>query len=249
MPVLAEPRQQEILAILNTGGEVVVSALARRFGVSEMTVRRDLQALEESGRVVRVHGGAVLGERSRFTNRLAANTKAKSSAVAKLSEFIPEHGCIYFDGSTTILNLVKRLKGLHNLQVATNNVETFNRIAMMKCVTPILIGGSLDPRTDNLIGPLALRSIEALAFECAFFSAWGIDPETGLNEATMEDAEVKAHVAARSRGVYVALDHSKLGVVAGGVWEHNKGKAVLATDLSPDDKRLVPYGNSFKRII
>lgn len=249
LPVLAGPRQQEILSILETGGEVVVSDLARRFNVSEMTIRRDLRNLEESGRVVRVHGGAVLGERSRFTSRLAANTKAKSKAVSKLVQFIPERGCIYLDGSTTILNLVKRLGSLHQLQVATNNVETFNRISMLKGVTPLLIGGSLDPRTDNLIGPLAMRSVEALAFECAFFSAWGVDSETGLNEATTEDAEVKAYVASRSRGVYVALDHSKLGVVAGGVWEHNKERAVLATDLEPDNPRLDRYRKMFSRII
>lgn len=249
MPVLAGPRQQEILSILDSGGEVVVSELARRFGVSEMTIRRDLHSLESSGRVIRVHGGAVAGERSRFTSRLGANTRAKARAVAKLEAFIPDRGVIYFDGSTTILNLVKRLKGLHQLQVATNHVETFTRIAMVKGVTPILIGGSLDPRTDNLIGPLAVRSVEALAFECAFFSAWGIAPETGLNEATMEDAEVKARVAARSRAVYVALDHSKLGVIAGGVWRHGAEKAVLATDLEPGDARLESYTSMFNRII
>lgn len=249
MPVLAGPRQEEIIEILDAGGEVVVSELARRFGVSEMTIRRDLHSLEESGRVIRVHGGAVAGERSRFTSRLGANARAKMRAVAKIADFIPARGVVYFDGSTTILNLVKRLKGFSQLQVATSNVETFNRIAMVKGPTPILLGGSLDSRTDNLIGPLALRSVEALAFECAFFSVWGIDPQSGLNEATMEDAQIKALVAARSRSVYVAVDHSKLGVMAGGVWEHATEKSVLATDLDPGDKRLESYARMFNTII
>ncbi len=252
VPELAEPRQQHILHLVNTDGQALVSALATRFDVSEMTIRRDLKTLEEAGLVLRVHGGAVAGERSRFTNRLSANARAKGRAVAKLAPLLPETGCIYLDGSTTILNLVKNLKTRARLQVATNNVETFNRIASLKGSsggpTPILLGGSLDTRTDNLIGPLALRSVEALVFECAFFSAWGLAPDAGLNEATMEDAGVKEAVAARARQVLVAVDHTKFGVRAAGAWRHGREKSLLATDLDPGDKRLDEYRDLFKTI-
>ncbi|MDR1744308.1 MAG: DeoR/GlpR family DNA-binding transcription regulator [Planctomycetota bacterium] len=249
MPELAEPRQQAILDLLNSGGHAVVSSMARQLGVSEMTIRRDLQFLESRGLAVRVHGGALAGERSRFSNRLSANSRAKSKAVAKFTPELPEQGCVYFDGSTTVLNLVKHLKGLTRLQVATNNIETFNRVAALRGPTPILIGGSLDIRTDNLIGPLALRSIEALAFEKAFCSAWGLDAGVGLNEVTMEDAQVKDQVARRARQVYVALDHSKLGVVTAGAWVHGRDKSILATDLEPGDGRLAPFRSMFNAII
>ncbi len=249
MAELAEPRQKQILQLVNAEGQAVASELARRFGVSDMTIRRDLGTLEDMGLVIRVHGGAIAGERSRFTNRLSTNARAKAKAVAKLADFLPETGCVYFDGSTTVLNLVKALKGRTRLQVATNNVETFNRLAAVKGPTPILLGGSLDTRTDNLIGPLALRSVEALAFEKAFFSAWGLDAGVGLNEVTMEDAQVKEQVARRARHVYVALDHSKLGVVTAGTWIHGRDKSILATDLEPDDRRLEPFRNVFSVII
>lgn len=249
MPELAEPRQQAILDLLNSGGHAVVSGLARRFNVSEMTIRRDLRLLESQGLAIRVHGGALAGERSRFSNRLSANSRAKSRAVAKLVPELPEQGCVYFDGSTTVLNLVRHLKGFAKLQVATNNIETFNRLAALRGPTPILIGGSLDIRTDNLIGPLALRSIEALAFDKAFFSSWGIDPDVGMSEVTVEDAQVKDQVARRTKQVLVALDHSKLGVVAAGAWLHGRDKAVLATDLEPGDGRLHAYANLFHMII
>ena len=249
MPELAEPRQQAIFELLNDGGSAVVSALAKRFDVSEMTIRRDLKTLEEQGLAVRVHGGALAAEKSRFSIRLSANARAKAKAVLKFQDSLPHQGCIYFDGSTTVLNLARRLKGRSRLQVATNNVETFTAIASLNGPAPILIGGTLDLRTDNLIGPLAIRSIEALAFEAAYFSAWGLGSELGLNEATVEDALVKGRVAKRTRSVYVALDHSKLGVVAGGTWSHGGGKTVLATDLDPGDKRLAPYNHMFKKII
>lgn len=249
MPELAEPRQQAILTLLNDGGHAVVSALAKRFDVSEMTIRRDLKTLEEQGLAVRVHGGALAAEKSRFSIRLSVNARGKARAVAKFAAGLPHQGCVYFDGSTTVLNLVRHLRGRNRLQVATNNIETFNAVAQLDGPAPILLGGTLDLRTDNLIGPLALRSIEALAFERAYFSAWGLDAELGLNEATMEDALVKDHVAKRTRSVYVALDHSKLGVVAGGTWSHGAGKTVLATDLEPGDPRLAPFGPMFTEIL
>ncbi len=248
MPELAEPRQQAILDLLNSGGHAVVSSLAKRFTVSEMTIRRDLKLLESQGMIIRVHGGALAGEKSRFTSRLSLNARAKAKAVAKLIPELPEQGCMYFDGSTTVLNLVKHLKDCVGLQVATSNIETFNRLAALRGPTPILIGGSLDIRTDNLIGPLAVRSVEALAFEKAFFSSWGLDASVGLNEVTMEDALIKDMVVKRARQVYVAVDHSKLGVVTAGTWDHGREKSVLATDLDPEDERLNEYRALFHAI-
>lgn len=249
MPELAEPRQQAILDLLNSGGHAVVSALARRLDVSEMTIRRDLRFLESRGLAVRVHGGALAGEKSRFSNRLSANSRAKAKAVAKFVPELPERGCVYFDGSTTVLNLVRHLKDFVHLQVATNHIETFNRIAALRGPVPVLIGGSLDIRTDNLIGPLALRSIEALAFEKAFFSAWGLADGVGLSEVTMEDAQVKEQVAHRARQVYVAVDRSKIGVVAAGTWNHGAEKSVLATDSGPADETVQSFRNVFAAII
>lgn len=246
---LAEPRQQSILDMITSGGHVVVSDLAKHFDVSEMTIRRDLKLLEGMGLAIRVHGGAVSGEKSRFTSRLSANARAKAKAVSKLAALLPRRGCIYLDGSTTVLNLVRHLRDRDQLQIATNNVETFSRLALLRGPSPILIGGSLDFRTDNLIGPLAMRSVEALIFETAFFSSWGLTADSGLNEATTEDAEIKEQVAARSRTVCVAVDHSKFGVIAGGVWKHGREKATLATDLDPDDPRLDAYRPLFNDIL
>lgn len=248
MSVLAEPRQQAILAVLDSGGHAVVSELARQFGVSDMTIRRDLVMLEQKGLAQRVHGGAVAVNKSRFSHRLSANSRAKAKAIAKLVDFIPRTGCIYLDGSTTMLGLIKQLKG-RDLQVVTNNVETFNRLAALPGPSPLLLGGSLDTRTDNLIGPLAIRAVAALVFDAAFFSAWGLHAGLGLNEITVEDAEVKERVAKRSKFVYAAIDHSKLGLTAGGIWKHGQEKSVLATDLEPGHPDLATFKAMFGRIV
>lgn len=246
---LAEDRQQSILEEVEGAGRVVISELAARHGVSEMTIRRDLKRLELGGLVRRVHGGAMAVRSPRFDDRLSSYAKAKGTAAGKLTPFLPANGMIYLDGSTTMLHLVGRLAGARELQVVTNNGETFRRLAALEGVRPLLIGGELDRRTDNLVGPLAARTLMGLSFDAAFFSAWGLRPALGLCEATVEDAEVKELVAARSEESFLAVDHSKLGVRAAGVWTPEAGRATLATDLDPEDERLGPLAGRFGRIL
>ncbi|MDR3210340.1 MAG: DeoR/GlpR family DNA-binding transcription regulator [Planctomycetota bacterium] len=249
MPVLAEPRQKAILDIIDSGGQARVSELALRFSVSPMTIRRDFLALEEKGLAHRVHGGALAVSQYRFSDRLSANLRAKTRAIAKLADFIPSQGCLYLDGSTTMLGITKYLSNRGNLQAATNNIETFNRLTALTGPAALLLGGSLDVRTDNLIGPLALRSLDDLVFDAAFFSARGLYAGIGLNEVTVEDALVKEKAAGQARLVLVAVDHSKLGVVAGCAWRPGLSKTILATDLDPGDQRLTPFREMFSRII
>ena len=247
---LAEDRQRELLETIRAEGGVVIREIAGRLGVSEMTVRRDLRAMEGEGLVRRVHGGAVAPEEARFGQRLLRQTPGKKKATAKLAQFLPERGTIYLDGSTTMLQLVAEIGRRRSLQVATNNVETFQRLARLgNRVKPLLVGGSLDRRTDNMVGALALRSILAIAFDAAFFSAWGLSAQLGPMEATIEDAEVKDLVASRSRAVYLACDRTKLGRSANGVWAPEPARSTLATDLAPGDNRIQPLAERFQTIL
>ena len=241
-------RQHQILEEVNREGGIVISRIATRLGVSEMTVRRDLKRMADQGLLVRVHGGAVAAG-ARFDQRLASNTGAKAKATRKLRPFVRDTGTVYLDGSTTMLNLVGQLKRSVGLQIATNNAETFRRLAAEPHIDPILIGGRLDRRTDNLVGPLALRSIESLAFDAAFFSTWGLSAELGPMEVTVEDAEVKEQVARRSQAVYLAVDHNKFNVTAAGSWRPDPQKTTLVTDLAPADTRLEPFVKQFGNIV
>ncbi len=244
-PQLADTRQEAILEVLHREGGVVISALAAQLGVSEMTVRRDLRALEARGAARRVHGGAVLAASGRFGDRMVKSAPEKARAARKLIPYLPIEGTIYLDGSTTMLNLLDELAHRNHLQVATNNAETFRRLAALDSVQPLLIGGSLDRRTDNLVGALALRSALAIAFDAAFFSCWGLTSELGPMELTIEDAEVKEVIAGRSRQVFLAVDHEKLGVTAAGAWRPDRAKTRLATDLPAHDTRLAGFDELF----
>lgn len=237
---LVEERHGEILSALERDGGVVISQIAKDLQVSEMTIRRDLKFMEARGLAIRVHGGAV-APGVRFSQRLSSNQQGKARAASKLAPFVPKTGLVYLDGSTTMLSLLSRFKNAVGLQVVTNNVETFQRVTALGGVEALLVGGRLDQRTDNLVGTLALKSLEAVAFDAAFFSSRGLEPKIGPSEVTLEDAEVKNLVAGRSRAVYLAVDSTKLGVSAAGCWRSDPAATVLATDLDSDDTRLEAY--------
>lgn len=245
--MLTERRRQEVLRLVRRNGGVTISEASRKLGVSEQTIRRDLELLASEGLVTRVHGGAVATAGIKFDERLEANPRGKEAAAKKLKRCLPSSGTVYFDGSTTVLNLIKVLSSSRRIEVTTSNVETFRRLSSVPRVTPILTGGLLDSRTGNLIGPVARRSLEALSFDAAFFSCYGISAEMGPMDVTHEDAEIKQIAADRSANTYVVVDYTKLGRSAPGCWNISGG--VLATDLSPKDKRLKGMKKWFGKVL
>lgn len=245
----AHERQAELRALLSEQGTVAVTPLAKRWKVSEMTIRRDLQALQSTGAVTRVHGGAVAGSTLRFGSRIGQHRREKAAAAEKLATLVPARGSIYLDGSTTIYHLAEGLGRHAGLQVATNNLDTFLRLGQCPGVEAVLIGGILNRGTDNFVGTHARRCLEGLNFDAAFFSAYALHSELGPCEPAVEDAEIKQLVCSRTARIHLAVDHHKLGAQAAGSWRFSTGRAVLATDLPPGDARLKPFRALFTTIL
>lgn len=242
----AHERQDELRRLLSEQGTVAVADLAKRWQVSVMTVRRDLASLASSGAVARVHGGAVAGASLRFGARLEQHRVAKATAARKLIVHIPQKGCIYLDGSTTVYVLVDALVD-RRLTVATNNLDTFRQLHQLPMINALLIGGQLNRATDNFTGAQARRCLEGLAFDAAFFSAFAVDPLVGASEPVPEDAEIKQVVSSRTSQVFLAVNQQKLGTRAAATWD--AGRAILATDLAPDDAKLTDYRPLFAGIL
>ena len=247
--MFAHERQAAIRTILDERGTIMVSELARDWGVSEMTIRRDLKALQDQGVLARVHGGAVAGGTLRFRARIGQHQAEKRAAAGKLADLVPTSGAIYLDGSTTIYHLADVLQKRGGLLVATNNVDTFVRLSGYPGIEAVLLGGVLNRDTDNLVGPLARRMLEGLSFDAAFFSAYAMHPSCGACEPSPEDAEIKAMVSARSQRVHLAMNHQKLGERAAATWCAEREHFVLATELEPGDERLAPYRHLFHQIL
>ena len=245
---LAQDRHDALERLLAEQGSVAVSRIAKRLNVSAMTVRRDLDKLAARGGVSRVHGGAVAQDKLRFGTRLERGSKAKAAAARKLLPLIPERGAVYFDGSTTIFQLVSLLAGRSGLTVATNNLDTFLALTRQPGIEPVLVGGTLNRATDNFVGPFTRRCLDGMAFSAALFSAFALDPDVGPGEPASEDAELKSFVCGRCQRVGLAVDAAKLGQHAAGIWQL-PGQATLATDLRPSDRRLDPFRSRFATIL
>lgn len=241
MNVDALDRVEAIRHRLERDGRVRIGALAADLGVSDMTIRRDLDVLAEQGVVRRVRGGAVAIGPQRFPDRTREHPRAKSTIAQKLLDLVPERGAISLDASSTVQRLAGRIADVHDLTVLTNGPETFAALQDRPGVRALLTGGALDPRTGSLVGPLAVRSSGDLLVDRLFVGAAALDPDVGSSEATLDEAEVKLALAAGAAEVVLAVDSSKLGGRATARAFSLERVALLVTELDPTDPRLDGY--------
>ncbi|GGM39906.1 DeoR family transcriptional regulator [Longimycelium tulufanense] len=238
----AQDRRRRLLQRLAADGHLRVEELAEACSVSTMTIRRDLQALEEQGKLRRVRGGAIIAGPQEFGLRAQRAAPAKRRIAEKLLTMVPQSAAIGLDCSSTIYRMACELRHARDLTVLTSAIETFQALQDTPGVRAYLTGGERDERTGSLVGPLARRTIESFQFHRCFLSATFLDPRLGASEATLEEAEVKHAIAAASEHVVLAVDAGKLGqrgAPARGVSLADVD--VLVTDLDPTDSRLAPY--------
>ncbi|MFJ8752910.1 DeoR/GlpR family DNA-binding transcription regulator [Streptomyces sp. NPDC102441] len=235
-------RRASIITALREGVRRV-DDLARTCGVSTMTIRRDLLALEQRNEIRRVRGGAVPVDAWTFGHRLGRSTAAKDVIAAKLLPLVPDNGGIGFDGSTTVHSLARRLKEqpLHDLTAVTTGFEVFHELSRSPGCRAYATGGTADLHTGSLVGPLAEMTLQQFALHTCFLSATYLDDSIGSTEFTADEAAVKRAVAAVSQRTVLAVDSSKLGRRAVAKCLSLDEVDILVTDLSPDDERLEPY--------
>jgi DeoR family transcriptional regulator, fructose operon transcriptional repressor len=237
----AMDRLRQIEATIRSEGRVRVVDAAVRFGVSEMTIRRDLDVLAEEGVVQRIRGGAVAIGPQPFAERFSRHVRAKDRIAAKLAPLVGDGGAIGLDASTTLQRLTGHLREVRDLTVVTNGQDTFAALQDKPGVTALLTGGRRDPRTGSLVGPLATRTARELLLRRLFVSAAALNPDQGTSEATLEDAEVKLALADVAAEVVVAVDSSKLDQRAPARALGADQVRILVTELDPSDARLDPY--------
>ncbi len=236
-----EERLSKVKRLITERGVVRIDELASDFGVSEMTIRRDLDELETLGIARRVRGGAMAVGPELFAERHRHNAKAKARIADKLLPLVPSVGTIAFDASTTVHRLAGNLEMARDLAVVTNGLDTFHALSQKPGFAVGITGGSREPRTGSLVGPLAVRSAETLLFDLFVTSAAALDPELGSSEASLAEAEVKRAFRNGSNRIILAVDHTKLGTRSRARMFTFDEIDVLVTDLDPGDDRLEPY--------
>jgi DeoR family fructose operon transcriptional repressor len=226
---------------LDVDGRVRVVQLATELDVSEMTIRRDLEALVDEGIAFRVRGGAVAVGPQQFAARAEQHAKAKSRIADKLVSLVGVGGAIGIDASSTLQRLATRLAPVRDLTVLTNGLDTFRSLQGHPGVTALATGGELDESTGSLVGPLATRAARDVMLRRLFVSASALDPVLGSSESTLLDAEVKLALASAAAEVVLAVDSSKLGHRAPARCFPLSDVDVIVTELEPGDRRLDPY--------
>ena len=217
----ATERQDHIARTVEEHGRARVAELAEQFGVSGVTIRKDLVVLEAAGRVIRAHGGAIVPDRSRperafeIRERLQGAEKAAIGAAA--AALVRDGESIALDASTTALYMARALKvrgGWNHLTVITNGLRIASELAGHPGITVAMPGGWVRWEALSLVGGLGDGVFDRVNVQTAFVGAAGFTVETGLNDATEEEAQIKRAMVAAARSVFAIVDHTKWDRVA-----------------------------------
>jgi DeoR family fructose operon transcriptional repressor len=209
--------------------------------VSKMTVRRDLDELVLLGVARRVRGGAVAVGPTPFAARSRHDERAKGRIAEKLLDVLPRSGMLAFDASSTVHRFATLLDGARDLVVVTNGVPTYQALIDKSGIEVTLTGGTREPRTESLVGPIATRTAQAFLFDVLLCSGAALNPRVGSSEASLAEAEVKSALAKSSEKIILAVDHAKLDRSADVRMFPLERISLLVTDLDPDDDRLRSY--------
>jgi DeoR/GlpR family transcriptional regulator of sugar metabolism len=214
----ASERQQLIARLVQEHGRARVGDLARRFGVSAVTIRKDLQALEAEGRLIRAHGGAiaVAGNRpeSSFEVRERVQPDAKDRIGRLAAGMVVDGESIAFDASTTALAVARHLRargGWVHLTVITNGLRIAQELAGIPGITVAMPGGFVRWEALSVVGPLGDGLFRKVNVQKAFLGAAGFSLESGLSDATEEEAQIKRSMADAARQVIGIVDSTKWG--------------------------------------
>lgn len=240
----ARDRRHLTLETVSERGDVSVADLSDLTGVSEMTVRRDLEALEREGLLRRVHGGAMSAvSRSYeppFALRRGEHTEAKARIGALAASLLSNGDTAVIDVGTTTLELARALKGNGGLTLLTPSLRVVDELAGNAEVRLIVTGGTVRPGELSLVGDLAERAFEALHCDTVFLGVGGVDARAGLTEFNLDDTRVKRAALATARRCVVLADASKLGKVAFARICTLERVDVLVTDSGASEAALEP---------
>lgn len=208
-------RQAMILEILNEKNTIGVNDLAKMVYCSGSTVRRDLDRLEKKGLVIRTFGAVTLNtvssnNETAFEVREKTSISDKRELTKKAASLIRPNSTVFIDSSSTLFYIIPFLKDIKNLLIITNGLRIANEILNQTKHTVIMLGGTLQPNTNSVLGALAIDQINNLHADLALFSCYGITPEFGTSEASADSAILKRIMVEHSDVSLCVFDCAKL---------------------------------------
>ena len=229
-----EERQQEIMRILRYRQRATVGELSNVLAVSEVTVRKDLVQLENSGLIRRTHGGALLTQLSPY--ELAFDVRAKlqqaeKERIAAAAATLVQNGdSIALDASTTAYYLARVLSTYNELTVVTNGIRIGMELAGRPGINVLMPGGTLRYEAFSLVGGWGEEIFKHIHIKHAFVGAMGFTLNEGLTDVNSEEVKIKSAMVEKAKDVIAIFDHTK--------WQ----KVSFATFCSLDQVRLIITG-------
>lgn len=243
--MLAIERRNAILEKLQVERRVVVSELSALYDVSEETIRRDLDKLENDGYAIKSYGGAVINENSNldlpYNVRKNTNVLGKQKIASLISEMIHDGENIMLDASSTAVAIAKAIKNKKDLTVITNSLE----IALELLETPgcnvISTGGLATGSSFALVGSVTDKTIRSYYVDKAIISCKGINMYAGFTESDERHANNKASMFYMAKTKILAIDSSKFNKIAFAKIGDLREISRIVTDKKPEEEWLQKF--------
>jgi DeoR family transcriptional regulator of aga operon len=207
-------RRKKILEHIKETGEVLVTRLSKEFGVSEVTIRNDLENLEKKNLLVRARGGAIhtenhvgIDQQIAEKNKIHASEKAAIGKVA--ASLINDGDTIIIDSGTTTAEIVKHLGRIKHLNVITNALNIANLLMAQPSINVIIPGGYLRQNAMSLVGPLAEKNLRNFFVDKVFLSTDGFDTRQGIFTPNIDEAHLNGIMIEITKEVILVTDSSK----------------------------------------
>ena len=214
----AQGRRSAILQRLHEDSSVSVSQLSKEFGVSEVTIRKDLRILKERKLLIRVHGGAILGakaaqaehEERNFSYKRLVNSREKEAIGRAAAAHIKDGDTILIDSGTTALEVVRNLDKFSDLTIITNSINALSEALKYKRFKVILVGGSVREPSYSTVGSLAESNLKLFYCDKLFLGVDSFSVDAGLSTPSVEEASTNQVMISRAREVIAVFDSSKV---------------------------------------
>jgi DeoR family fructose operon transcriptional repressor len=229
-------RQQQMLDRISLEGEVRIADLKQMFQVTDMTIRRDLEKLEETGGIKRTFGGAIfVGKDIALLERSGLMPEEKMRIGSKAAARIQPGESVFIDGGTTTLQIARNLTPGMNVTIVTNAMNVAAELSS-KQIPTLMTGGMLLEATHSLVGPIAAQNLAQMAFDRIFLGATGINIEHGFSNSNIYEAEIKRIAIRQAAETNIVLDHTKFGAKVLVSFAPLSQVQRIVTDRLPEDE-------------
>jgi DeoR/GlpR family transcriptional regulator of sugar metabolism len=252
--VLAKQRQSMILEHVRRSGGVRVSELTELLGVSDMTVRRDLDVLARHNLIEKVHGGATVAsapsmDEPGFVAKSSRELSEKEAIALAAARLVRPGTAIALSGGTTTFALAQRITHVRDLTIVTNSIRVIDVLQQAPGAPTVILTGGIRTPSDALVGPVADLAIRSLHFDIFFLGCHGMDPHAGLTTPNLAESETNRAFIRGARQVVLLADHTKWGTVGLSSFADLDEADVLITDPGLSDDARATASEHIDRVI